>query len=357
MVEIRHKLRSFIEDIRSSGLYRLPSERELANRLGCSRMTVSKALAHMAGEGLIERRQGSGTYIVENSKDNRLFNIGICLRGRYHSKEQHFLRLISEVSRQAQPLNLHLQIFDNLIDLFARDRDNNTLMKSIRAGIVDALLFISRMPVHIVGAARNTGIPVASVNGNAFGYMDIPSVCCDYYRVGFLAARHLIENGHKRIGLLTGRQMDHPELLMSVSGLHSACEAMGVNAFNERGLCHYESGDTRQLMRFIKQYKPTALYARSDMIAARALVELTSSGFSVPKDMSIVGTGNYSWGNQPTIGLTTIDTRLDEACTRGLKLIRTLALGDKAPTAVEMLGPTLIERQSVCEPARRASTN
>src|SRR5439155_23470363 len=44
---------------------RLPSERELVHEFGCARMTVQRALRELEEEGLIERRQGSGSYVAE----------------------------------------------------------------------------------------------------------------------------------------------------------------------------------------------------------------------------------------------------------------------------------------------------
>src|SRR5882757_10955579 len=44
---------------------RLPSERELVQEFGCARMTVHRALRELEEEGLIERRQGSGSYVAE----------------------------------------------------------------------------------------------------------------------------------------------------------------------------------------------------------------------------------------------------------------------------------------------------
>ena len=44
---------------------RLPSERELVQEFGCARMTVHRAVRELEDEGLIERRQGSGSYVAE----------------------------------------------------------------------------------------------------------------------------------------------------------------------------------------------------------------------------------------------------------------------------------------------------
>jgi len=43
----------------------LPSERELADRLDLSRVTVRKALDELVADGLVTRRRGSGTYVAE----------------------------------------------------------------------------------------------------------------------------------------------------------------------------------------------------------------------------------------------------------------------------------------------------
>lgn len=42
---------------------RLPTERRLAQELRMARVTVRKALADLEREGIIQRRQGAGTYL------------------------------------------------------------------------------------------------------------------------------------------------------------------------------------------------------------------------------------------------------------------------------------------------------
>jgi GntR family transcriptional regulator len=44
---------------------RIQSEREFSEDLGVSRMTVRRALTELVNEGLLERKQGSGTYVAK----------------------------------------------------------------------------------------------------------------------------------------------------------------------------------------------------------------------------------------------------------------------------------------------------
>jgi GntR family transcriptional regulator len=51
----------------------LPSEQALAARLSVSQGTVRKALDALASEGLIERRQGKGTYVAQHTSERAMF--------------------------------------------------------------------------------------------------------------------------------------------------------------------------------------------------------------------------------------------------------------------------------------------
>lgn len=69
---------------------RLPSERELVQQFGCARMTVHRALRELEAEGLIERRQGSGSYVAELHPISNLLQVRdihdeIAERGHAHT--------------------------------------------------------------------------------------------------------------------------------------------------------------------------------------------------------------------------------------------------------------------------------
>jgi GntR family transcriptional regulator len=62
----RHTLRARLRELVAAARVgdRLPSERELSLRWGVARMTVRHAMDALVAEGLVERRHGSGTYVV-----------------------------------------------------------------------------------------------------------------------------------------------------------------------------------------------------------------------------------------------------------------------------------------------------
>ncbi|WP_251701929.1 histidine utilization repressor [Pseudomonas boanensis] len=72
--------------------YRVPSESELVNELGFSRMTINRALRELTAEGLLVRMQGVGTFVAEPKGQAALFEVHniaeeIAQRGHRHSCE------------------------------------------------------------------------------------------------------------------------------------------------------------------------------------------------------------------------------------------------------------------------------
>ena len=61
---LEERLKILIEKSVDSGIIRLPTEADLCDRYKVSRQTVRQALSLLEKEGLIEKRQGSGSYIT-----------------------------------------------------------------------------------------------------------------------------------------------------------------------------------------------------------------------------------------------------------------------------------------------------
>ncbi|MGH8304626.1 MAG: GntR family transcriptional regulator, partial [Steroidobacteraceae bacterium] len=65
----------------------LPPERDLAQELSVSRITVRKAIDGLVGDGMLVRRQGSGTFVCARVEKNfsklTSFSEDMRARGRY----------------------------------------------------------------------------------------------------------------------------------------------------------------------------------------------------------------------------------------------------------------------------------
>ena len=55
--------------------YRIPSEQQLSEHYGCSRMTVNKVLTQLARAGLVERRRKAGTFVMRSQSRSAVLEI------------------------------------------------------------------------------------------------------------------------------------------------------------------------------------------------------------------------------------------------------------------------------------------
>ena len=119
--------------------FRLPSERELVQQFGCARMTVHRALRELGDEGLIERRQGSGSYVAQLHPISNLLQVRdihdeIAERGHVHTtrvcgvarvKADAEVALAMRLRRGAAVVHVKLVHLENGVPIQLEDRHVN----------------------------------------------------------------------------------------------------------------------------------------------------------------------------------------------------------------------------------------
>jgi len=73
--QLKQIIREQIEEGALQPLDRLPSERELSQKYGISRMTVRQSLNELVNEGILYRRQGKGTFVASPKIDQGLLGL------------------------------------------------------------------------------------------------------------------------------------------------------------------------------------------------------------------------------------------------------------------------------------------
>ncbi|HEY4128952.1 MAG TPA: GntR family transcriptional regulator [Gammaproteobacteria bacterium] len=109
-LRLRRALRQQVEGGQLGPGQSLPSERDLAEQLGLSRVTVRKALAGLVENGVLVQRQGAGTFVAERIVKplSKMTSFSEDLKARGLNPRSVFLeRSIGEVTpEEAMALNL-----------------------------------------------------------------------------------------------------------------------------------------------------------------------------------------------------------------------------------------------------------
>lgn len=193
-----------------------------------------------------------------------------------------------------------------------------------RRSRVDGLLIMA--PVSGVpglgDALAEVGLPSSALS--AVPINGFSSVTITRERNGAaLAARHLLELGHRRIALVSG-----PEGLHSAEerrlGFENELRGAGLNVLGiARGDYSFASGvaAAQSLLHACEQL--TAVFAVNDVMAAGVLKEAATRGIKVPSDMSVVGFDGSILGHMLMPSLTTVYRPIaDLAATAVRTLIR-----------------------------------
>lgn len=120
----------------------IPSEEALAREFGVSRMTVNRAIRELSDEQIVERIQGSGTYVAQQKYQSTLVEIRniadeIAARGHKHRSELHRLErmkageaLSRRFGLKANDLLYHSVVvhFENEQPIQVEDRHVNPLV-------------------------------------------------------------------------------------------------------------------------------------------------------------------------------------------------------------------------------------
>lgn len=179
----------------------------------------------------------------------------------------------------------------------------------------------------------------------------VPELACVYLdneKGGFLATRHLLEQGHRRIAHITG-PLAMQDSRARLQGYRRALEAAKLG-YDERFVVEsdfQEEGGQRATRRLLARgLGISAIFAGNDQMAAGALQVLREAGLRVPDDISLVGYDDVLFSRYLYPGLSTVRQPLIEMGRAAARL----ALGALEGKEVEVrrkFEPELVIRQSV----------
>jgi DNA-binding LacI/PurR family transcriptional regulator len=213
---------------------------------------------------------------------------------------------------------------------------------------VDGLVVIS-LPLadDEVDALERDDLPVVLVD---IGHPGLPHVVIDDVHGGELAAEHLLEKGHRRIGFI-GDLPTNPFGFTSSErrreGFRRALRVAGIEPADElerRGVHGRERA--RALARDLlgSDDPPTAIFAACDVQAFGALEAADALGLRVPDDVAVIGFDDIE--TAATVGLTTVRQPLRESGARGAELLLMAIEGGGQQPVEELERLTVIERRT-----------
>jgi len=180
------------------------------------------------------------------------------------------------------------------------------------------------------------------------------TVVADNRSGGRLAARHLLDLGHRRIGLLLGPDSAWTSIERE-AGFCAALAEAGIELDEElrlAGTYSHESGYANALELLSLPEPPTAVFCANDVVALGALEAADRRGVRVPEELSIIGFDDIPVAGWSRIQLTTVRQPIpDMGRLAARRLVERIAERDSTPVPARLdVFPTdLIRRKTTAE--------
>ena len=296
-IRLSNILREQLEASALSGANKLPTEKALCDKYHVSRQTIREALSILEKDNLIVKKQGSGTYINFQAK-NQARRIAIIVGS---DSDYIFPNFISELRTQFQKAGYKADIFRHENSYLSERALLENIMREGYSGIVVEPVK-SSLPSPNAEAyehLKSSGCKLLFIWAANPNLSSHPCIRADDVFGGYIAGKHLILNGHTNISLFLNR--DDICGINRYNGFLTAASDYGIVPRDDM-VCWYYDNDIRMLRlhdksAFIKHSvdffkKSTAVICQNDEVAYWLIKTFSQSGIRVPEDISIISFDN-----------------------------------------------------------------
>ena len=343
-----------IETIKSEKLKpgdKTQTEIELAEKFGVSRHTIRQAIGELVAEGWLYRVQGKGTFVKRrhdqgtSSTDSK--TIGMVTT---YLNEYIFSAIIRGIDKvlSSRGYNIVLSCTYNMHEK-EKACISNMLNRKIDGLIVESTRSAIPNPnLQLYKDLGAKGVPVLFIHGCYRG-LECSYIVEDDMLGGYLAAKHLIELGHREIGGIF--KVDDIQGHYRFEGFQKACCEYGISV-NDSSVLWFDTFDLNIKFEFesgniIKNIvkNNTGIVCYNDQIAVKLMDVIRGMGLSVPEDISIVSFDDSDLATASEPKLTTLAHPKEQLGIRAAESIIQM-IKRKTSCFSEIIEPKLIIRNS-----------
>ncbi|UOB17791.1 LacI family DNA-binding transcriptional regulator [Abyssalbus ytuae] len=327
---------------------------DIAKKLNITAATVSRALNDNPRISKKTRDLVKETAAKMNYKQNKLalalkrgksYNVGVIVP---HINRNFFSSVIRGVEEELYPQGYHV-IISQTHEIESKEIETiNTLLNAQVDGII---MSISKATIGVEHFSRvlKKNIPLVFFDRKK-DIAGVSSVTVDDFKGSYLATKHLIEQGCKRICHFSGDQaLDIYK--NRFEGYKKALLDSNIE-FNEEYVTEVMSDleDGKKTIQKMMKLKnpPDALFSSSDFAALGAIQQLKADGIQIPEEFCVVGFSNEPFTKFMELSISSVDQSPKEMGRMAAKVFLE-QVGDSQNVKIEkkvVLSPKLHIRKS-----------
>jgi LacI family transcriptional regulator len=357
-LEISREIEARILDGRQRGA-KIPSAREIASLHKVSVVTASRALQVLRDKGLIEIVGRSGSILARTTAEPeaQTRKFGILLRstpGPWRVASMSVpLRGFTTVARELG-IGLDTEILE-IPDPTTTAQIRTVVQKAVEAGLAGVFFMPTRHAdastledEALLEACRLSGLPVVLVERNLRGRfrpLAHDLVATDDLDGGYRSARHLLDQGRKRVAFVTGSPTSSHE--GRIAGyLAALAEVEAEPIVLEQPSARPSREAFRDLVDRLLKRKVDGVICYQDYTAVGLIMEFLTRSVRIPLDVAITGFDNLPIGDSFALGVTTYEFPAESIARRAFQMMHARLSDRDAPPAKLLVPGRLILRES-----------
>lgn len=326
---------------------------DIAAELGCSTVTVSKALGDKDGvsaelrQRIKQKANEMGyrfSYISKSTKEFLTYNIGIAVAKRFINDASAFYWVVYRYIVELLQKQGYYGILEVVSD---RDECMGNLPASIADRRIDGVIVLGQFPDRYVERILETRVPTVFLDFYS-SRSDVETVLSDNYFGAYTITNYLISKGHRRIGFI-GSITATSSIQDRYMGYYKALLEHDI-PLREDWVIEDRDGSGETFKNIpLPDEMPSAFVCNCDKVAYQIAAQLKNSGYRVPDDVSLVGYDNHIYSTISNPRITTMDVNSYRMSSEAVEII-VKKIRDAAYHCGRILVTgKLIERDSVKE--------
>lgn len=315
--------------------------KDIADKLGVSSVTVSKALNDKEGVSdslklKIKKVASEMGYrfnsAAKSIKDGLSYNIGVMIPQRFTGlRESFYLQVYQQIAIQLD----HYGYFGILNILSSEDEEQLNFPRVYSENKVDGIIILGQVSKKYIETVQNMELPKLFLDFYD-EHAAIDSIVTDNFYGAYEITNYLIQCGHREIAYV-GNIYSTSSIQDRFLGYYKSLLEHGMT-FNERLLLNDRDEHGAYIDIELPEQMPTAFVCNCDQVAYILGERLNSMGYRVPDDCSIVGFDNDVYATLANPPLTTVEVDIEQMARSAVKTIM-----DKVSNPHRRIGRMLVQ--------------
>lgn len=328
---------------------------DIAQRLGVSTVTVSKALSGQKGVSeemrakitqLAKELGYQQTFAQSGRKTDRSYNLGVLIAECYLDKYDSFYwQMYQQVITKASKKGCF-----TLMEVVSTEMEENAeLPQIVQEHKIDGMIMIGRLKKEYLKIlSQQTEIPLVYLDF-CDERQETDAVISDSYYGAYSLTNYLFAMGHTRIafvgtllatGSITDRYFGYAKSLLE-HGLQVKEEWVIEDRDKETGNINAD------LWIRLPEEMPTAFVCNCDLTASFLIKKLREAGYLVPEDISVVGYDNYLFPGLCDVAITTYEVDVEEMARKAIHTLLKKIKGESYRPGICIVEGHMVIKDSV----------